>query len=125
MAPLFGPASDDEDCPNPPSPRAGSDHCMPSRSRSSRWAAGILAVLAVSVLILAIRPSRLDAAACGASTANEGVAEEEQGSPLRLWRLEEMGVHHYAFTGLLTPQEPIVFHVWLKAQRQAGKVLLR
>jgi hypothetical protein len=124
MAPLFGPASDDEDCPNPSSPRASSDLCMPPRSRS-RWAAGVLALLAVSVLILVIRPSRFDAAGCAASAAAEGVGEEAQGSPLRLWRLEDMGVHHYAFPGLLTSKEPVVFHVWLKAQRQAGKVLLR
>ena len=124
MAPLFGHIFENGDGRDPPSPRAGSCRPMPQRSRN-RWAASGLALLAAALLALAVRPSRLDGAACAALAAAGWGVTGAQRSPPKLWRLEEMGVHHYAFPGLLTQREPVVFHVWLKAQQQAGKVLLR
>ena len=85
----------------------------------NRWSVAGLAVLAVSLATVFVRHGACRAAAFAAGS---GVGDR---GPARLWRLEEMGVRHYALPALLTAKEPVLLHVWLKAQRQEGKVLLR
>ena len=107
----------------PASPLAGSSPSMPPPARHvSRWAVVGLTLLAASVIALVSRHGSCQAAGLATSCGPRAPAER---GPVRLWRLEELGVHHYAFPGMLTAKQPVVFHVWLKAQRQAGKVLLR
>ena len=90
----------------------------------NRWGVAGLAILAVGLVAIAVRHGACRAAAFAAGCTAAGALGSDRG-PARLWRLEEMGVHHYAFPALLTAKEPVLLHVWLKAQRQEGKVLLR
>ena len=88
----------------------------------NRWSVAGLALLAVGLVAIALRHG-----ACNAATFAAGCtvgALRDRGS-VRLWTLEELGVHHYTFPALLSAKEPVVLHVWLKAQRQEGKILLR
>ena len=90
----------------------------------NRWGVAGLAILAVGLVAIAVRHGACRAATFAAGCTAAGALGRDRG-PVRLWRLEELGVHHYTFPALLTAKDPVVLHVWLKAQRQEGKVLLR
>ena len=105
-----------------PAPHAEPDPSMAPARHVSRWAVAAVAAVAASLLTTIVRQGTCGSAARAASCA--GGAARDHGA-VKLWRLEDLGVHHYAFPALMAPKFPVVFHVWLKAQRQAGKVSLR